>query len=289
MAEWENTIKELQEQIEEAEKEESGVQEEESKVEDKPEEAAEAEKEEEKAEAPEETKEEEKPEEKAEEDDAKGPARLRIEAKRERERADRLSEELAALKAEKEKEAPEEEKQEKFQSELTEVIQEVRTNKAAREFLAFEDDVRNKYPEYEAISQEYTAAMRSAVRLDNPRLSPAQIQEVVQTKLLQKAGHYARQGYDNPVEALLDEARSLGFTGASVKKAAAEVEESAKELKPDLKKVASNRQRSAGTAAASGESKSGVSRQYIADHGISGTEWMKLSPEEKRNLMFPAA
>ncbi len=233
--------------------------------------------------AKEEAKEEPKKE-PEEEVDAKGHARLRIEAKKERDRADKLAEEIRALKETKAEEAPEEEKQDRFKEQMTEVFQEVQTNKASREFIAFENEVRAANPEYDAISQEYTSALRAAARLDNPKLSPAQLNDIVSMKVLQKAGHYAAKGYENPVEALLDEAKSLGFTGASVKQRDEGVEEK-KPAKPDMAKVADNRKKSPGTAGTGGgDAKGNLTMKYAVEN-FTLKDFEKMSDAEVDAMM----
>lgn len=259
----------LQDEIEETKKKlaealESENQPEEEIVEEAAEEEAPAEEEK----PAEETKPEEKP------DDA-AFARLRREAAAAKKRAEELAAENERLKQ------PQEEIEEASEVPplLTSMLNDYQKGLAEREFKSFESQITD--PDYASVSAEYANAMSAAIRIQNPRKSAVEIAELTKQAIVGRAAEYARAGYANPVEELFLEAKELGFTGKSFKK-----EESKPEPKPDMAKVAANRQRSTGMTAANGESKQGLSRNYIADNGITGAEWAKLSPAEKKSLMY---
>jgi hypothetical protein len=230
---------------------------------------------------------EEAPKPAVEEEDAKGAARLRIEAKKERERADKLAAELAAEREAKREAAPEEERQEAFQTEILEVIQEKKRADATKEFLAYEEDVRAKDPAYDAVAREYAMAMMTSVRLENPRLQGAALQEAAMNKIINRAAQYAAKGYDNPVEALYNEAKELGFTGASYK---ADDEGTPEKVetkpKPDMKKVGENRSKSPGMAGTGGGDAQGqLTKKYAVDN-FTLADFEKLSQDEAARLMY---
>lgn len=259
----------------------------EGKEPEKEEEAPEPEKvEEEPAKKPEKPDEPVVEEKKPEEEDAKGAARLRIEARKEKERADKLADELKALREAKEKEIPDEEKQEDFQAEIMEVIHEKKRADAHKEFLAYEEQVRADNPNYDAVAREYASAMLASVRLENPKLSGPALQEAAMAKIINRAAQYAVKGYENPVEALYLEAKELGFNGTSAKDAepAKETEEKAK-LKPDMKKVAENRAKSSGMAGSGGGDVRGQLTKKYAVENFTLADFSKLSDAEAAALL----
>lgn len=228
---------------------------------------------------------EEKP--KEEKLDDSGYARLRREAAAEKKRADAATARAEAAEAKAVeftagKEATEKEVQE-VDPEIALVVRDHRIGRAEKEFQQFENNFRSKQPDYDAVAGEYAAALAASIRIQNPRKSNMEVAELAKHELLKKAGGFLNAGFD-PIEELYHEAKELGFTGKSMQRQ--QEKEEKPEPKPDMSKVASNRKRSAGTAASTGESKTDLTRQYIAENGITGAEWMKLSAEKKKELMF---
>lgn len=273
----EDTIEELKKEIAEQEKKESGEVETEEAQEVKPEEPVK-----------EEEKKEEEP--KKEELDNSGYARLRREAAAAQKKADfettkRLEAEtrLAAL------ENPQTETEEirrPFDPEIEEVRQSLRMTKAEREFQSLEQKFRSKTPEYDAVSSEYAMAMAQSIRIQNPRLSPADIGERTKESILIKAANYMKEGFD-PIEELFHEAKELGFTGKSLKKEEVKEEKAEvveEEIKPDMKKLAANRAKSTGMAASGGKSEGQLTQ--LAASELTAQEWMKLPASEKKRLMY---
>lgn len=224
-------------------------------------------------------------EKKPEEEDAKGAARLRIEAKKERERADKLAEELKELRAAKEKPADASAEEEQ-PAEISEIILDKKYDKATDEFKNFEEEVRATNPEYDAVAAEYAAAIKWKVRLDNPKLKGEALNKATMREILNQAGTYAAKGYENPVEAMFNEAKELGFTGASAKEAdpAKETEEKAK-AKPDMKKVAENRAKSSGMAGSGGGDARGQLTKKYAVENFTLADFSKLSDAEAAALL----
>lgn len=289
----EDAIKELKDQIAEKEKEESVVVEEKPEAEEKQEEKAEAAKEEEKPEEKaEETKEKEQEEQKKEEEeenpDDSAYARLRHKAAANKRKADQQAEELASLRAELAelkkggtKEEAKEETQSEIVPELEEIVMSHRKTRAEREFQTMEEEFKSSNPEYTDVASEYARALAQSIKIQNPRISNADLLEKTKETILLKAAHFMQKGY-NPVEELYLEAKDLGFTGKSMKQEE-KLEAKEEEVRPDMKKVASNRSRSAGMTASPGKSEGMMTKQAAAE--LTNAEWMKLPASEKRRLL----
>jgi len=246
------------------------------------------EKPEESIEAQEESKEEEKekaeePSKEKEELDDKGYARLRREAAAEKRRAEQLQKELEELRKSKEIESSIEEPQITLPPEFQSVIEDHRTNRAEKEFLILENKAKQQYPDYNAITTEYAAAMYQSIRLQNPRKSDIELNEMTKKAILMKAGELARAGYENPVEEMYHEAKELGFTGKSFQKEE-KFQSKEEKIQPDLRRVAGNRKRSSGMAANNGRSEGMMTLGAAAD--LTAAEWAKLPVAEKRRLMY---
>lgn len=281
----EETIKELKDQLAEEDKKEAAPEPEEEALEEKPEEPKPEEKPEEKA--------EEKPEEKKEapepEPDDRGYAKLRREKAAAERKADEseskraaLEARLAALEA-----APLETEEPKAPAnpEMDDIVRSHRMGKAEQEFKSLESRFRGKTPEYDMVSAEYAMALAQSIRIQNPKLSPTEIGDKTKEAILVKAANYMKDGFD-PIEELFHEAKDLGFTGKNLRKEEPKKEEPAEEqeIRPDMKKLAANRAKSTGMAAAGGKSTGQMTKQAAAD--LSAEEWVKLPAAEKRRLMY---
>lgn len=276
-------LEELRNKLKEGE-----AQEEEKELEEETEaeEEAEAESEEEKSAEPE-PKEEPKPEE--EKLDNAAYARLRREAAAAKKAAEEEAAKRIALEQELEKQRAGSDDLESdslsVDDDLREMLEARKLQKAAQEFQALESSFAKTAPDYAAVSAEYAQALFNSLRIQNPRAPESAILEQAQKTILYKAAVFAREGF-NPIEELYHEAKELGFTGKSVKQEEPE-QESKSAPKPDMKKVAANRARSAGMAAGSGKSEGSLTKEFAATQMTIG-EWQKLPPEEKKRLMFGA-
>lgn len=231
------------------------------------------------------TKVEEKP---AEELDNSAYARMRREASAAKKKAEdtearlaSLQEELKALKAPATEEvaAPAEMK---HAPEIEALVQDHKIKRAEREFVSLEDNFKRRNPDYGHIAAEYSRAIAQSIKVQNPRMSNEDIIEKTKETILLKAAKYQGEGYD-PIEELYHEAKDLGFNGESMKKKEEPVDKE-EEIRPDMKKVASNRARSSGMTGSRGESKGQMTKAAAAD--LSVAEWQKLTVEEKRRLMY---
>jgi len=228
----------------------------------------------------EEEKEVEKPEEEAEkpkeELDNAGYAKLRREAAAEKKRADNALKELEELRKAKQ---PVEEVSEPvaLPPEVQTMLQEHRITQAEREFAIFENKVKKENPEYDAVASEYASALYQSFKVQNPRKTEVELNQMTKNAILIKASQYAIAGYENPVEEMFHEAKELGFTGKS------RVEAKEEKLTPDLRKVAENRKRSSGMAAANGEKEGMLTKQAASQ--LSAYEFAKLPKAEQERLM----
>ena len=288
----EEALKEIDEEIAEALKREAAEEEAANKVDEEEvapveEEKAESEKKEDEKPA-EEAKEEPKKEEPKEEEklDDAGYARLRRQAAAAEKRAREAEERLAAKTQEAQVEDVEEQAAIPLSPELEEIVKDHRLSRAEREFTKLESKFAASEPEYDAISSQYTAALAASIKIQNPRLTPAEVGEKTKDALLHKAAAFVRAGFD-PIEELFHEAKELGFTGKAAKK---EPEQEPKvvekeEPRPDMKKLAENRAKSTGMAGASGKSEGQLTLR-AADE-MTNAEWMALPLSERKRLMFP--
>lgn len=270
-----NTIEELKVQLEEEKKKEQEIQEDIPAAEEEVVEQEQVQEEEPVLEKVEEKKEEVKVEE--EKLDNSAYARMRREKAAAEKRAQELEARLQALESAKVQDSPAQMQEEvrAFEPDpvLTEIVQTHRQIQAEKEFKALEDRFRQDNPNYDAVASEYALALAQSIKLQNPRLTSAEIAERTKNTILLKAADYLNRGFD-PIQELYHDARDLGFTGRREEQAKPE-----KELKPDLKKVAANKSRSSGMAAASGTSEGTLTPSAAINMTVA--EWAKVPHSEK--------
>lgn len=264
-------LKRMKEELAEKEKQEKV---EELKVEEP--EQPEEEVEEPEEEIKEEVKEEVKEEKKEEKLDDAGYARLRREAAAEKRRAEQAIKELEELKAAKAEKPVE---QPIITPELQPLVEDHRLRSAEREFLVYENKVKQAHPEYNAVTAEYAAAMYQSFKIQNPRKTDFELNEMTKRAILMRAGEYAKAGYENPVEEMYYEAKELGFTGKSFKQ-----EPKEERLQPDMAKVAENRKRSTGMTANNGVKEGQMTLAMAAT--LPAGEWARLPKAEKQRLLY---
>lgn len=194
--------------------------------------------------------------------------------------ANKRADEAEARAREHTKKEAEELEQVTTDPELEEIREERKYIKAERAFEQYENDFKKREPGYSDVAAEYSGALARAVKLQNPRMPDSQVIEETKKLILKKAAVFLNDGFD-PIEELYHEAKGLGFTGESMRKK--EVIKEEKEIKPDLKKVASNRARSAGMAATGGHTERQMTVASAAE--LSPLEWSKLSKNEKARLL----
>jgi len=234
----------------------------------------------------EEVKEPEKPVEKPEEkkpevDDAF--MKIRREAAAEKKRAEGLQKRLEELEQEKKQETHQVQiEQAPLPPEFQSIIDDHRISRAEREFMMFESKARAENPKYDAVTSEYASALYQSFKVQNPRKSEVELNDMTKKAILIKAGEFARAGYENPVEEIYHEAKGLGFTGKSLQRQ--ESKSTEEKLEPNMKKVAENRKRSAGMAATNGRSEGMMTLKAAAE--LTSAEWAKLSKADKQRIMY---
>ncbi len=154
-----------------------------------------------------------------------------------------------------------------------ELIQKEKKQAALNELISYEDKVKKNIPDYEEAKRYYAQAIAMGIKVLAPNITNEQLLEVVNERLLVRASQLANMGYENPVEAMYEEAKSYGYVRQAPKEA--------QPAKPDLAKVAAHRARNAGMAGASGRSYEGDLTPATAVNMTAG-EWSKLSPEQKK-------
>lgn len=175
----------------------------------------------------------------------------------------------------------------KQDAELAEVrgyIQEETRGKATTELRqaaisqlnSFENDVVRDNPDYPQAKQYYATMVATFVKGLHPDITNQQLSVAVENEMIKRAGRFMRDGHENPVQAMYEEAKTWGF-----KPQPAEQEE--KELKPDLDKIAANKARNSGMAGAGGKGGSAEITPKVAAT-MTNAEFARLKPEEKKKI-----
>jgi hypothetical protein len=171
---------------------------------------------------------------------------------------------------------------ESFKETVSPVLQEMREKEiydtAAQELVQYENMVRDKLEGYDEVSKAYLSHVQTAIQTYYPNANPAWVAQETRRKVLQRAAQYQKAGY-NPVEALYHEAVEKGL------KPTVQDNKKPDAPQPDLAKVAANRKRNAGVAAAKGAGGQPDITPEAAG-GLTVAEWSQLPPEQKR-LVLP--
>lgn len=163
----------------------------------------------------------------------------------------------------------------KAEEERTRSNENLRT-RADQEIQAFEDEVRKTTPDYDNIKSYYANMLAASIKIVNPEISNDNLVKLVRDRMMGRAAEFLNKGHDNPLIPMMEEAKKLGY------KPPANGEDK-EEIKPDLAKVAANRARNAGTAAAQGEGGKGELTPKVAA-GMTNAEFAKLKPDEKARM-----
>lgn len=153
---------------------------------------------------------------------------------------------------------------------------EILIEKAQDELKTYEEDVKKTNPDYDDVKQFYANALAFSIKTMNPRITTDALVKAVNNQILLRASQYFNEGYENPVQAMYEEAKSMGY---QPKKMAEE------EKKPDLERVAKNRERNAGTAAAAGSGGRGeITKRYAATE-MTVQDWARLPKSERERIL----
>jgi hypothetical protein len=149
---------------------------------------------------------------------------------------------------------------------------------AQNELLGYEDQFKKDHADYEDVKKYYVNTLAFSIKSLNPKITNDALVKAVNNQILLNASQFYNDGYANPVEALYESAKELGYRPPKEEK---EVEEK----KPDLSKVAKNRERNAGMAGAGGSGgKSELTKRYAATE-MTSQEWARLPVAERERLM----
>ena len=151
-------------------------------------------------------------------------------------------------------------------------------SQAEQEVIGYESQVRASNPDYDAAKSYYANMLAASIKIINPKVTNAQLVQAVNDKLMLRASELLNEGHENPIAAMYEEVKQLGFQPPKTQEKAVE-----KEIKPDLAKVAANRARNAGTAAAQGDGGRGELTPKVAAT-LTNKEFARLKPEEKQRL-----
>lgn len=141
----------------------------------------------------------------------------------------------------------------------------------------YEADVVRDNPDYPEAKQYYATMLATSMKMLNPALSGQRLNTAVENAMIQRAGNFLREGHENPVAAMLDEARTWGFKPTQAR----ETEE--KVTKPDLQRVAANKNRNSGMAGAAGKGGSAELTPKAAA-SMTNAEFARLTPSEKQRV-----
>lgn len=162
---------------------------------------------------------------------------------------------------------------------MEEIAREYQINQAGVEFNQMEAAFRRQVPDYDDVSNAFKQDLFRSVKLQNPRMSDDLVLKETNKQLLLKASQYVNQGLD-PVQEMYEDAKSLGYKARPKE----EPKEEKTQIKPDLSKVAENKERNSGMMGAKGAggqpelTKAGAA-------AYSPVEWAKLSRDEKNRIL----
>lgn len=147
---------------------------------------------------------------------------------------------------------------------------------AVAELGQFDTQMAQKSPEYAEARQFYVNSVGYSIKRLNPNISNEALVRAVEHHLVQKAVGFMKEGWDNPAEALFEQVKAEGWKPQPKEQ---------EEKKPDLDRINKNRSRNAGMAGASGSGGSGeVTPQYAATE-MTTAQWAKLPTSERMRII----
>lgn len=146
--------------------------------------------------------------------------------------------------------------------------------RAFGELAQYEAQIKQSKPDYDNAKQFYVSALAYGFRVQDPNISEIELRNKVNRRVLERAAVALRNGFENPVEGLYEEAKRYGYQESAL----AQVKD---EPKPDLAKLANHRARNSGMAGAAGRGAEG-DLTPVGAAGMTAGEWAKLSPDQKR-------
>lgn len=148
---------------------------------------------------------------------------------------------------------------------------------AINQLNGFEAEVARANPDYGQAKSYYATMLATSMKMLSPNMTNQQLSVAVENAMIQRAGHYMREGHENPVDAMYQEAKAWGFQPKASEEAAD------KEIKPDLSKIAANKARNSGMAGANGRGGSAEITPKAAAT-MTNAEFARLKPDEKKKI-----
>lgn len=167
----------------------------------------------------------------------------------------------------------------KIKAEEREKQKESLLQQAQNELVTYEDAVRKTNKDYDDVKKYYVNMLAFSMKALNPKITNDVLVKAVNHQVLMTASQYLNEGHENPVQAIYDSMKNMGYQ--PTQKETNEIEEK----KPDLSKVAKNRERNAGMAGSSGGSGRGEMTKHYAATELTAAEWAKLPTAERERLM----
>lgn len=153
-------------------------------------------------------------------------------------------------------------------------------NKAVQEITEYEDAFRQKAPDYDDAAGFLEGKIKDGIRLSNPWLSPAQVNQVYARQVLNMCGNFARAQLD-PAEEIYKLAKANGYAQAAPSaddqpKSKVEIE------RGRLEAIRKNKAVKTGLVAGGKSGTNGVNRDGALK--MSNAEFSRLSAAELREL-----
>ena len=156
---------------------------------------------------------------------------------------------------------------------------EVMYSQAQKELIGYEESFKKSSPDFDDVKNYYIGMMAMGIKTLNPSISNEDLGKAVTSQIMMRASNYLNQGWENPVEAIYQEAKAMGYTPK-------QAEEEKKT--PDLARVAKNMERNAGMAGAgAGSGKGELTKRYAATE-LTASEWAKLPKSERERILRSA-
>lgn len=143
---------------------------------------------------------------------------------------------------------------------------------ASEEVMAYEREFKSTVTDYDEVSKAYVNELIKSVRVRNPRMDNAEVAKIAKKEFLQTAAMYEQKKL-NPIEEMYHDAIALGI---KPQKKQETVED---DPRPDLKKIAANKAKNAGTVTAKGMGGAQITRESVGK--LTNAEYMKL-PKAQR-------
>lgn len=149
---------------------------------------------------------------------------------------------------------------------------------AQNELIELENQFKQDHPDFDDVKKYYVNTLAFSLKNLNPKMTNDALAKAVTNQILMTASQYYNEGYENPVAVIYENVKAMGYQPPKEEK-------EAEEKKPDLARVAKNKERNAGMAgSAGGAGKGEMTKQYAATE-LTAAEWARLPIAERERLM----